>query len=103
MDNQEITARYSENKFKIFDKLIVKDQRREGFYKHFKGKPYMVHGSADVKIDGEMTKVVIYQAMYETTEFRYGQFWVRPYGMFFEEVVKDGYKGPRFVKTGDFY
>jgi hypothetical protein len=100
--NQYIEARYLENKEKIFS-LCVEDRSIEGFYKDFKGKEYAVHGTGIVRISNRKTIVVIYQAMYKTDEFKYGQFWIIPYGMFFEKVVKDGYRGPRFKKIEKFY
>ena len=40
--------------------------------------------------------LVLYRPLYQAS----GD-WVRPYAMFFEDVLIDGVKQPRFVRVGD--
>ena len=65
---------------------------KPGIYRHFKGSLYRVIGVA--KHSETEEELVVYQAMYG----EYG-LWVRPVSMFEEVIDKDGYHGPRFVKT----
>lgn len=65
----------------------------KGIYEHYKGKRYEV---VDVARHSETTElVVVYKALYRS-EFPEGSLWVRPLGMFQEEVIVDGKKVPRF-------
>lgn len=62
---------------------------RPGIYRHFKGKEYLL---IDVAKHSETAEpMVVYRAMYGDCGL-----WVRPMSMWTEEVVRDGYKGPRF-------
>ncbi len=65
-----------------------------GLWKHFKGNLYRVMYVALHSETGE--EMVVYQALY-------GQrgMWVRPASMWLENVERDGYSGPRFVRLGD--
>lgn len=66
---------------------------KPGRYQHFKGDIVEVIGKA---LHSEtMEEFVIYK---HVTGKRTGEpyFWVRPIGMFFETVVKDGQEVPRF-------
>ena len=65
-----------------------------GLWKHFKGNLYRVMYVALHSETGE--EMVVYQALY-------GQrgMWVRPASMWLEQVERDGYSGPRFVRLGD--
>ncbi len=67
---------------------------KPGLWRHFKGNLYRVQGMALHSETGE--EMVVYQALY-------GQrgLWVRPAVMWNEQVERDGYKGPRFVRVGD--
>lgn len=62
---------------------------QNGRYRHYKGKEYEVLGVA--KNSETMEEVVVYRALY-------GEFglWVRPKGMFQEQVIVDGRMMPRF-------
>ena len=62
---------------------------RHGYYQHYKGNYYEVVGEARHSETGE--KVVVYRQLY-------GDFalWVRPKGMFLEQVEVDGKIVPRF-------
>ncbi|MEK7125527.1 MAG: DUF1653 domain-containing protein [Patescibacteria group bacterium] len=58
-----------------------------GLYRHFKGHDVKVIGVAKHSEDPEQEFVV-----YDHD----GRLWIRPLGMFLENVEKEGYKGPRF-------
>lgn len=64
-----------------------------GEYLHFKGKPYIVYGTA---IDKDGTEYVLYQHDYGTKEF-----WIRPVDMFYEIIDRDGVTLPRFKLTAE--
>jgi hypothetical protein len=61
-----------------------------GLYRHYKGQPYRVLGTA--RHSETMEPLVVYQALY-------GEFglWVRPAAMFVENVSVDGRLQPRFA------
>lgn len=65
-----------------------------GIYQHFKGNRYKVLGV--VRHSETLEELVLYQPLYGE-----GGLWVRPLGMFLENVEKDGYKGPRFKYISD--
>ena len=56
---------------------------------HFKGNRYRLLAIA--KHSETLEPFVVYQALYG----EHGV-WVRPFDMFFEDVERDGYHGPRF-------
>ena len=56
---------------------------------HFKGKRYRLVAIA--KHSETLEPIVVYRALYGE-----GGVWVRPFAMFFEDVDRDGYRGPRF-------
>lgn len=58
-------------------------------YRHFKGESYKVLHIARHSETEEM--LVIYQKLYGDQSI-----WARPYGMFIDHVVRNGYEGPRF-------
>ncbi len=58
-------------------------------YKHYKGNRYRVIGMA--KHSETLEEMVVYQALYGDE-----QIWVRPAGMWDEEVEADGRCVPRF-------
>ena len=63
-----------------------------GIYEHFKGERYEVFGvgrHSETEID-----FVYYRKLYGDYSF-----WVRPLSMFTEQVVRDGYSGPRFYRV----
>ncbi|MBP7005651.1 DUF1653 domain-containing protein [Patescibacteria group bacterium] len=60
-----------------------------GMYRHYKGKEYEVIGIA--KHTETLEELVVYRARYESE-----QSWVRPLGMFLEDVIVDGKTIPRF-------
>lgn len=65
-----------------------------GRYKHFKGKEYEVIAIAR---DSEtLEEMVVYKALYVSSEFGKDAMFVRPLKMFTEHVDRDEYSGPRF-------
>lgn len=67
-----------------------------GLYQHYKGKNYIV---LDVARHSETLEwLVVYECLYENPE---GKIWVRPMGMFLENVTIDGKEVPRFKYIGD--
>ena len=56
---------------------------------HFKGGRYRLVGFA--RHSESQEDLVVYQALYGERGL-----WVRPVAMFFEQVEKPGYSGPRF-------
>ena len=65
-----------------------------GRYRHYKGKEYQVMGVAEHSETGE--DLVVYRKLYD-----YYSMWVRPIGMFLEEVEVDGKKMHRFEFLGE--
>lgn len=63
---------------------------QSGKYRHYKGQEYEVIGVA--KHSDTLEDLVVYRALYGE-----GRLWVRPLGMFLEEVEIDGKKVPRFI------
>jgi hypothetical protein len=69
-----------------------------GKYKHYKGKEYEVIGVA--KHTETLEDVVVYRALYDSSEFGSNALWVRPLQMFIEEVEVDGIRKQRFEYIG---
>lgn len=66
-----------------------------GKYQHFRNKQcYEVIGVA--RHSETLQELVIYKALYATSEFEHGQLWVRPKEMFLESVEHEGQYLPRF-------
>ena len=65
-----------------------------GKYRHFKGNEYRVIGMA--RHSETMEEMVVYQALYGEHGL-----WVRPATMWLEQVEREDYSGPRFVRVGD--
>lgn len=65
-----------------------------GRYRHYKGKEYQVLGVAEHSETGE--DLVVYRKLYDDYSM-----WVRPIGMFLEEVEVDGKKMHRFEFLGE--
>lgn len=70
-----------------------------GIYKHYKGGLYEVLGIA--RHSETLEEFVLYKSLKEIKEFKEKPFFVRPKGMFFEEVVVDNKKIKRFEFLGD--
>jgi len=62
-----------------------------GLYRHYKGMLYEVVGT--VRHSENLEPMTLYRALYGEKGL-----WVRPAGMFNEEVVIDGVKQPRFAR-----
>jgi hypothetical protein len=64
-----------------------------GLYRHYKDKPYRVHGLA---LHSETREwLVVYEALYDD-----GGWFVRPQPMFVETVEVEGRRVPRFAYVG---
>lgn len=63
---------------------------KPGIYNHYKGKEYRVHFVA--RHSETLEDYVVYEPLYESES----PYWVRPLKMFFEYVIVDGKKVPRF-------
>ncbi len=68
-----------------------------GIYKHYKGNLYEVIGIAHHS--ETLEELVVYKALYDTSDFGYGAIWVRPLAMFNETIVVDGREVNRFDKS----
>lgn len=67
---------------------------RRGRYRHYKGNEYEV---IDVACHSETEEeMVVYRTLYGD-----GSLWVRPFGMFIENVLVDGQMVPRFEWVGE--
>ena len=76
------------------DDLPALPQPPLGRYRHHKGLEYQLLGV--VRHSETLEPLVLYRPLYGAR----GD-WVRPYAMFFEDVVIDGAKQPRFARLGD--
>jgi hypothetical protein len=65
-----------------------------GLYRHYKGILYEVVGTA--RHSESLAPMTLYRALYGERGL-----WVRPAGMFNEEVVIDGVRQPRFARQPD--
>ena len=63
-----------------------------GRYRHYKGGEYEVIGVA--RHSETLAPHVVYRPLYNATGW-----WLRPHAMFFEDVVIDGVRQPRFVRV----
>ena len=63
---------------------------KPGKYRHFKGGEYELVAIATHS--ETLEPMVVYRALYGD-----GGLWVRPASMWIEPVVRDGYRGPRFM------
>ena len=70
------------------------DNLKLGKYQHYKGNFYEVLGVGHHS--ETLEKFVVYRALYDSPEFGLNAILIRPYEMFFEEVVFEGQKVPRF-------
>ena len=66
---------------------------KKGIYKHYKGFKYQVIDKVTHSETQEL--MVLYKALYGEEGL-----WVRPYEMFFENVLVDGEEIPRFQYIG---
>ncbi|MCL6263087.1 DUF1653 domain-containing protein [Craterilacuibacter sp. RT1T] len=71
--------------------MTVKPELTPGRYRHYKGQDYEV---IDLVCHSETEEwLVLYRPLYGE-----GGLWVRPYTMFFEDVIIDGVSIPRFAR-----
>ena len=76
------------------DDLPALPAAKPGRYRHYKGLYYQVLGV--VRHSETLEPLVLYRPLYGAR----GD-WVRPCAMFFEDVVVDGIRRPRFERVGD--
>ena len=69
-----------------------RELRIGGYYRHYKNKPYKVHGI--VRHSETLEDMVSYEALYPND---LGAMWVRPLEMFLGTVELDGKTIPRFA------
>ena len=62
-----------------------------GRYRHYKGGEYEVLGVA--RHSETQAPMVVYRPLYNDSGW-----WVRPHAMFFEQVLVDGVRRPRFER-----
>jgi len=67
-----------------------------GIYQHYKGKKYRVLGIAHHS--ETLEPLVVYQALYNSTEFGDKALWVRPLSIFLEKVKINNKEILRFKK-----
>jgi hypothetical protein len=71
------------------------DAIQYGKYQHYKNeKLYEIIGIALHSETYE--EMIVYKALYESEKYALNQVWVRPRSMFFEQVIHNGCKVPRF-------
>lgn len=70
-----------------------------GVYRHYKGGTYRVLGVARNTETGEET--VVYESLYDASDYPAGSLWARPLAMFLETVEVGGAAVPRFARTED--
>lgn len=70
-----------------------------GAYKHYKGGQVKVIGIAHHS--ETLEEMVVYECQYESLSFGKGSLWVRPLGMFLEEVEVEGKMVKRFEYLGN--
>ena len=70
---------------------MTEESKITGRYRHYKGNEYEV---IDTALHTETEeRLVVYRALYEPY-----QLWVRPFEMFFENVIVNDIEIPRFTK-----
>lgn len=67
---------------------------KKGIYQHYKG--HLVEVIAIVRHTETLEEMVYYKELSVNKDFGKNSLWVRPKEMFFEEVVVEGKKIPRF-------
>ena len=75
------------------------DEIKLGKYQHYKGNMYEVIGLA--RHSETLEEMVVYKALYDSSEFGMNALWIRPKTIFFENVVVDGNEIPRFKFLGN--
>ena len=73
-----------------------------GKYRHYKGKSDQFYEVIGVGIHSEtLEELVVYRALYSSSEFGDDVLWVRPVAMFLGYVNVGGAQVPRFEYVGD--
>lgn len=72
--------------------MVKRELRVGGLYRHYKNKPYKVHGV--VRHSETLEELVLYEALYPND---LGVMWVRPIEMFLNNVEINGVMVPRFA------
>lgn len=67
---------------------------KTGKYQHYKGKFYEVIGIS--RHSETLEKLVVYEALYDSSDFGNNTLWVRPQKMFLENIVFEGKEVSRF-------
>ena len=70
-----------------------------GRYRHYKGKEYEVIGVG--RHSETLEELVIYKALYDSSEFGNNSLWVRPKEMFESDVEVGGHSMKRFEYLGE--
>lgn len=70
-----------------------------GRYQHYKGKEYIVVGTA--RHSETLDELVVYRACYVSDDFGKDALWVRPRASFEATVIVEGVEVPRFRKILD--
>jgi hypothetical protein len=78
----------------LADDLPALPPAAPGRYRHYKGLDYQLLGV--VRHSETLEPLVLYRPLVQAS----GD-WVRPYAMFFGDVVIDGIRQPRFSRIGD--
>ena len=65
-----------------------------GKYQHYKGNIYEVIGVA--RHSETLEPMIVYRALYDSTEFGKNALWVRPEKSFCDNVIVDGNEFPRY-------
>lgn len=66
-------------------------------YRHYKNKK-LYEVIAHARHSETEEEMIVYRALYHCDKFGDNQIWVRPMQMFFEDVVHNGQKIPRFQR-----
>lgn len=74
------------------DSAVCAFVMKSKYYRHFKGNYYKY--LTEAKGTEDLQDYVIYKALYGE-----GKVWARPKDMFFDNVSKEGYEGPRFLNV----
>jgi hypothetical protein len=79
------------------EKDMISKIKVGGIYEHYRGKRYKVLAVA--RHSEDLSVNVVYQGLYTDPEFGENPVWVRPLGMFLEDVVIDGKNVRRFKEV----
>lgn len=80
------------------EKQLISQVPPGTLFEHYKGHKYKILGIARHSETSAM--LVVYQALYNSSEFGDQAIWARPLEMFLETVTIDGKEQPRFRRIG---